>query len=65
MNLQLATISTPLTAPVIARARLRAGNTASATGTGRLLAQALSTARAAGVTAQVLCRADSAYYQDR
>ncbi|MGB6245330.1 MAG: hypothetical protein WBF94_10315 [Gordonia sp. (in: high G+C Gram-positive bacteria)] len=47
LNLQLATISTPIAAPVIARARLRKGNTASATGAGRLLAQTLSTARAA------------------
>ncbi len=62
MNLQLATISTPTAAPVIARARLRAGNTASATGAGRLLAQAIKTARAAGVTGQILARADSAYY---
>ncbi len=62
LNLQLATISSPLAAPVIARARLRKGNTASATGVGRLLAQALTTARAAGVRSQVLCRADSAYY---
>jgi hypothetical protein len=50
LNLQLATISTPTAAPVIARARLRAGNTASATGAGRLLGQAIKTARAAGVT---------------
>ena len=62
LNLQLATISTPTAAPVIARARLRAGNTASATGVGRLLAQAIKTARAAGVTGQLLARADSAYY---
>jgi len=62
LNVQLATISTPLAAPVIARARLRKGNTASATGAGRLLAQALTTARAAGVRGRVLCRADSAYY---
>ena len=62
LNLQLATISTPLTAPVIARARLRKGNTASATGVGRLLAQAIKTARNAGVTGQILTRADSAYY---
>jgi hypothetical protein len=62
LNVQLATISTPLAAPVIARARLRKGNTASHTGAGRLLAQALSTARAAGVAGQVICRADSAYY---
>ena len=38
---------------MIARARLRKGNTASATGVGRLLAQAINTARAAGVTGQV------------
>ena len=62
LNLQLATISTPTAAPVIARARLRKGNTASATGVGRLLAQAINTARAAGVTGQILARADSAYY---
>lgn len=62
MNIQLATISTPLAAPVIARARLRKGNTASAKGAGRLLAQAITTARAAGVQGRILCRADSAYY---
>ena len=48
LNVQVATISTPTAAPVIARARLRRGNTASAAGAGRLLAQAISTARAAG-----------------
>lgn len=62
LNIQLATISTPLAAPVIARARLRRGNTASAKGAGRLLAQAISTARAAGVSGRILARADSAYY---
>jgi hypothetical protein len=62
LNVQVATISTPTAAPVIARARLRRGNTASAAGAGRLLAQAITTARAAGVNAQILTRADSAYY---
>lgn len=62
LNVQLATISSPSAAPVIARARLRRGNTASATRVDRLLAQAISTARAAGVDAQILARADSAYY---
>ncbi len=62
LNLQLATVSTATAAPVIARARLRTGNTASATGVGRLLAHSITTARAAGVTGQVLVRADSAYY---
>ncbi len=45
LNVQLATVSTPSVAPVLARARLRKGNTASATGTGRLLAQAIQTSR--------------------
>ena len=62
LNVQLATISTPTAAPVIARARLRRGAAASASGCGRLLAQAIGTARAAGATGQVLARADSAYY---
>jgi hypothetical protein len=62
LNIQLATICTPLTAPVIARARLRRGSTASAKGASRLLAQAVSTARNAGVKGQILCRADSGYY---
>ncbi len=62
LNIQLATVSTPLAAPVIARARLRKGSTASAKGAGRLLAQAITTARAAGVRGRILCRADSAYY---
>lgn len=62
LNIQLATISTPTASPVIARARLRRGNTASAAGAGRMLAQAITTARAAGVTGQIMCRADSAYY---
>ncbi len=62
LNIQLATISTPLASPVIARARLRKGSAASAKGAGRLLAQAITTARAAGVRSRILCRADSAYY---
>src|SRR5215213_5687115 len=62
LNIQLATVSTSLAAPVIARARLRRGNTASAAGAGRLLAQAIGTARASGVRGRLLCRADSAYY---
>ncbi|WP_425552230.1 transposase, partial [Georgenia ruanii] len=62
LNVQLATLSTQVAAPVIVRARLRRGNVASHTGAGQLLAQALGTARAAGVSGRVLCRADSAYY---
>ncbi len=62
LNVQVATVSTPTAAPVIARARLRRGNVASPTGAGRLLAQAIATARAAGVSGQILARADSAYF---
>ena len=62
LNAQLGVVSTPLTAPVIAAARLRRGNTASARGAGRLLAQAIATARAAGVKSPIMARADSAYY---
>jgi hypothetical protein len=62
LNAQLAVVSTPVAAPVIAAARLRRGNTASGKGGGRLLAQAIATARRAGVQGRVLVRADSAYY---
>src|SRR4051794_13067412 len=62
LNVQLATLSTPAVAPVIAQARLRRGNTSSAAGAGRLLAQAVTAARAAGVSGRVLAPADSAFY---
>jgi len=50
LNFQIATLSTPLVAPVVAAARLRRGNTASHKGSGRLLTQAITTSRRAGVT---------------
>lgn len=62
LNVQLATVSTPTAAPVIARARLRRGNVSSHAGAPRLIAQAMTTARAAGARGQVMVRADSAYY---
>jgi hypothetical protein len=55
------TISTESAAPVIAGMRLRAGRTGSGKGAGRMVAQAVATAREAGVTGQVLVRGDSAY----
>src|SRR5206468_2730240 len=55
------TISTPSSAPVIAGMRLRAGKTGSGKGAGRMVAQAIATARAAGGTGQILVRGDSAY----
>ena len=55
------TISTEAGAPVIAGARLRAGRANSGKGAARMIAQAVSTARAAGVNGQILVRGDSAY----
>jgi hypothetical protein len=55
------TISTETSAPVITGARLRAGKANSGKGAARMIAQAVSTARAAGVTGQILVRGDSAY----
>ncbi|HEY3410903.1 MAG TPA: IS1380 family transposase, partial [Propionicimonas sp.] len=55
------TISTRERAPVIAGMRLRAGKTGSGKGAGRMVAQAISTARAAGASTKILVRGDSAY----
>jgi len=55
------TISTGSAAPVITGIRLRAGKTGSGKGAGRIVAQAIATARAAGVRGQILVRGDSAY----
>jgi len=55
------TISTAHSAPVIAGMRLRAGKTDSGKGAGRMVAQAIVTARAAGASGKILVRGDSAY----
>ncbi len=62
LNLQAVTIATAIAAPVIARVRLRSGNTTSATGVGQMLTQGINIARTAGVAGQILARADSAFY---
>ena len=62
LNVLAASISTPLAAPVVAAARLRGGSAASARGAGSLVAEAINTAREAGVTGLIVVRADSAYY---
>jgi Transposase DDE domain group 1 len=62
LNALLATVSTPVAAPVIAAARLRRGAAFSPRGSARLLAEALRTCRAAGAGELVIVRADSAYY---
>jgi Transposase DDE domain group 1 len=57
----ITTISTEHSAPLIAGARLRAGRTHSGKGAARMIAQAVGTARAAGVSGAILVRGDSAY----
>ena len=54
-------ISTATRAPVISGMRLRAGKTTSARGAGRMVAQAISTARDLGANRNILVRGDSAY----
>ena len=65
LNAQLAVLSTPISAPVIAGVRLRKGNVASAHGAPRLIADAVATARRCGAARLVTVRADSAYYQHK
>jgi hypothetical protein len=62
LNALAAVISTPLSAPVIAAARLRGGNTASARGAASLAARAIGTARECGCTGTIVVRMDSAFY---
>jgi hypothetical protein len=50
----IATICTPLSAPVIAATRLRAGNAGSARGAASMIAQAITTARACGASDQIV-----------
>ena len=60
LNALAAVISTPLPAPVIAAARLRGGNAASARGAASLAARAVGTARECGCTGTIVVRMDSA-----
>ena len=62
LNALLATVSTPLAAPVICATRLRKGSTNSARGAHRLVADALAAATGAGAAGLVIVRADSAFY---
>jgi hypothetical protein len=62
LNALAATISTPLSAPVIAATRLRGGNAASARGAASLAVQAVGTARECGCTGTIIVRLDSACY---
>ena len=62
LNALIATLSTPLAAPVIVATRLRKGNTNSARGAAKFVADALATGRRAGAGGLTILRADSAYY---
>ena len=62
LNALAAVVSTPLAAPVIAAARLRGGTANSVRGAASLAAEAISAARQAGCTGQIVFRIDSAYY---
>jgi hypothetical protein len=62
LNALLATVSTASSAPVIVATRLRKGSANSARGAARLVADAIKTARSAGVNGLMVLRADSAYY---
>jgi hypothetical protein len=57
----LATVCTPIAAPVIAGTRLRRGGAGSAKGAAGFVAEAITTARAAGATGTLLARMDSAF----
>lgn len=63
LNAQIAVLSSPTCAPVIAGSRLRKGNTISGRGAARLIGDAVATSRTAGATGQVMVRADSGYYR--
>jgi hypothetical protein len=58
----VATVSTPLGAPVIAGSRLRGGTANSARGAASFVTEAVGTARAAGCTGTLVARMDSAFY---
>lgn len=66
LNALIATVSAAHSvSPVIACTRLRGGNAASARGAARFAAEAITTAREAGCTAQLRMRGDSAYYMKK
>jgi hypothetical protein len=57
----LATLSSPIAAPVIVGTRLRRGSAGSAKGAASFVAEAIPTARQAGATGILLARMDSAF----
>lgn len=64
LNALIGCVSTPLARPVIVAARLRKGATNSARGAASFVAEAITTARAAGASGLLVVRADSAFYAE-
>jgi DDE family transposase len=62
LNALVATVSTPLGAPVIAGTRLRGGTANSARGAASFVTESVGTARAAGCTGTIVVRMDPAFY---
>jgi len=62
LHFQIVTASTPASRPVVIATRLRKGSAGSGKGAHWLVAEAIRAVREAGVTAQVLVRADSAFF---
>lgn len=62
LHFQVVTASTPTSRPVIVATRLRRGSAGSGKGAASLVAEAIRAIREAGVTAQVVVRADSAFF---
>ncbi|MFE9572842.1 transposase [Streptomyces sp. NPDC006692] len=65
LHFQIVTVKTSTCAPVIAATRLRKGSAGSGKGAASLLREALATVRAMGITAQIVVRADSAYFSHK
>jgi hypothetical protein len=62
LNHLIATLSSPVCAPVILTAQLRSGNTDSRHGAVAMLREAIGLARRAGATGMIVVRADSAFF---
>lgn len=65
LHFQIVTLKTSACAPVIVATRLRKGSANSGKGAASLLREALATVRAMGITAQIVVRADSAYFSHK
>ncbi|MER5915601.1 transposase [Streptomyces sp. NPDC001982] len=65
LHFQIVTVKTGTCAPVIVATRLRKGSANSGKGAASLLREALATVRAMGITAQIIVRADSAYFSHK